>query len=204
METTELPRRVQAATMWTVAVSGLWLSLATSLETFVDAMSSNLEELKKQYCGAEPIPDGPRILDELNCDWEEYTQIENYLNRVDQIIQDALFKAQDEDAQVTALLGFVDVQELFDKRVKKLFENDLQCPDEVDTIKKQFMGQLNKCMFEFMNPKSRVKFENMTRLQRISCTKELRTAMETRRADLLAKELEKSLDEITDDGVTEA
>jgi len=174
------------------------------LETFVDAMSSNLEELKKQYCGAEPIPDGPRILDELNCDWEEYTQIENYLNRVDQIIQDALFKAQDEDAQVTALLGFVDVQELFDKRVKKLFENDLQCPDEVDTIKKQFMGQLNKCMFEFMNPKSRVKFENMTRLQRISCTKELRTAMETRRADLLAKELEKSLDEITDDGVTEA
>ena len=52
------------------------------LETFVDAMSSNLEELKKQYCGAEPIPDGPRILDELNCDWEEYTQIENYLNRV--------------------------------------------------------------------------------------------------------------------------
>ena len=59
--------------------------------------------------------------------------------QVDQIIQDALFKAQDEDAQVTALLGFVDVQELFDKRVKKLFENDLQCPDEVDTIKKQFM-----------------------------------------------------------------
>ena len=59
-------------------------------------------------------------------------------------------------------------------------------------------GQLNKCMFEFMNPKSRVKFENMTRLQRISCTKELRTAMETRRADLLAKELEKSLDEITE------
>ena len=52
------------------------------LETFVEAMSSNLEELKKQYCGAEPIPDGPRILDELNCDWEEYTQIENYLNRV--------------------------------------------------------------------------------------------------------------------------
>lgn len=53
-------------------------------------------------------------------------------------------------------------------------------------------------MFEFMNPKSRVKFENMTRLQRISCTKELRTAMETRRADLLARELEKSLDEITE------
>lgn len=37
METTELPRRVQAATLWTVAVSGLWLSLATSLGFLVQA-----------------------------------------------------------------------------------------------------------------------------------------------------------------------
>ena len=54
--------------------------------------------------------------------------------------------------------------------------------------------QLNKCMAEFMNGK--LKFSEMSRLQRISCTKILRTAMESRKAELLKVELEKSLNEI--------
>ena len=54
--------------------------------------------------------------------------------------------------------------------------------------------QLNKCMAEFMNGK--LKFSEMSRLQRISCTKVLRTAMESRKAELLKVELEKSLNEI--------
>ena len=54
--------------------------------------------------------------------------------------------------------------------------------------------QLNKCMAEFMNGK--LKFSEMSRLQRISCTKELRNAMESRMGKLLQFELEKSLNEI--------
>jgi hypothetical protein len=48
--------------------------------------------------------DGP------NCEWEEYEETRNYLTKVDEIIQNALFKAKETDAQMTALLGFVDVQ----------------------------------------------------------------------------------------------
>lgn len=59
--------------------------------------------------------------------------------QVDEVIQDALFKVEDDSAQMTALLGFVDIQGLFDKRVKKLFEDELVCPDEVTTIKKDYM-----------------------------------------------------------------
>merc|ERR1712025_930480 len=114
-------------------------------------------------------------------------------------IQDALFKVEDDSAQMTALLGFVDIQGLFDKRVKKLFEDELVCPDEVTTIKKDYMTQLNTCMAQFMNTKR--KFTDMSRLDRISCTKELRNNMETRMADLLKTELENSLNEIdTGDG----
>merc|ERR1719420_86699 len=102
-------------------------------------------------------------------------------------------------AQMTALLGFVDIQGFFDKRVKKLFEDELVCPDEVTTIKKDYMTQLNTCMAQFMNTKR--KFTDMSRLDRISCTKELRNSMETRMADLLKTELENSLNEIdTGDG----
>merc|ERR1719282_992641 len=118
---------------------------------------------------------------------------------VDEVIQDALFKVEDDSAQMTALLGFVDIQGLFDKRVKKLFEDELVCPDEVTTIKKDYMTQLNTCMAQFMNTKR--KFTDMSRLDRISCTKELRNSIETRMADLLKTELENSLNEIdTGDG----
>jgi hypothetical protein len=54
--------------------------------------------------------------------------------------------------------------------------------------------QLNKCMAQFMNGK--LKFSEMSRLQRISCTKELRDAMDLRMGKLLQFELEKSLNEI--------
>ena len=59
-------------------------------------------------------------------------------------------------------------------------------------------SQLNKCMAEFMNTK--LSFKDMSRLQRITCTKVLRGAMETRMGILLQSELQKSLDDIAGSG----
>jgi len=186
--------KMTKAPMW-MLVNTTIFSGADELEVMVDAMITQLEELLKQYCGADEVTvtrtggdEGP------NCEWEEYQQTKEYLIKIDEIIQESLFKAKDDSAQMTALLGFVDIQGLYDKRVKKLFEDELVCPDEVKTIKKEYMAQLNKCMAEFMNGK--LKFSEMSRLQRISCTKELRNAMESRMGGLLKMELEKSLNEI--------
>lgn len=49
-------------------------------------------------------------------------------------------------------------------------------------------------MAVFMN--SKLKFTEMTRLERLECTKTLRASMEKRRSDLLTSELEKSIDQI--------
>ena len=54
--------------------------------------------------------------------------------------------------------------------------------------------QLGRCMAEFMNGK--LKFSQMSRLQRIGCIKELRTMMESRMGELLKAELESSLNGI--------
>ena len=106
----------------------------------VDAMIDQLEEILQQYCGSDKVApvslnkdDGP------NCEWEEYEQTKEYLVKVDEVIQESLFKAKDDSAQMTALLGFVDIQGLYDKRVKKLFENEVVCPDEVKMIKREYM-----------------------------------------------------------------
>merc|ERR1712241_530997 len=94
---------------------------------------------------------------------------------VDEVIQDALFKGGDDSEKATVLIKFVEIQSLYDDRVKKLFEDKLVCPGEVQIIK-------------------------ATRLQRIGCIKVLRTAMEDRMSELLRIELEQSLNQINQGG----
>jgi len=187
--------KMTKAPMWMLVNTTIFSGI-DELEVMVDAMIIQLEELLQQYCGSDEVTPSTQTSDDdgPNCEWEEYEQTKEYLIKVDEIIQEALFKAKDDSAQMTALLGFVDIQGQYDKRVKKLFEDELVCPDEVKMIKKEYMTQLNKCMAEFMNGK--LKFSEMSRLQRISCTKELRNAMESRMGKLLQFELEKSLNEI--------
>ena len=37
------------------------------------------------------------------------------------------------------IITVVDLQAMFDKRVKKLFEEEVRCPGELDQIKKNYM-----------------------------------------------------------------
>ena len=124
--------------MWMLVNTTIFAEIS-QVELMVDAMIAQLEEMRTQYCGVEPKYIDPTPVDGPNCEWEEYENTKKYLSAVDQIIQDALFKAKDDNAQMTALLGFVDIQALFDKRVKALFEANLECPDEVNQIKQTYM-----------------------------------------------------------------
>jgi len=180
------------APMWMLVNSTIFSEMS-EVDIMVTAMIEQLEMMLTNYCGEEGTTrklrtEGP------NCDWEEHEQTKEYLDKVDDIIQNALFKATDDSDQMTALLGFVDIQGMLDKRVKKLFEEELICPEEVTVLKQQYMGQLNKCMAQFMNRD--LKFSEMSRRERITCTKGLRDTMEDRMAKLLQRELEKNLNEI--------
>jgi len=181
--------------MW-MLVNTTIFSDVSELELMINAMITQLDKQLIESCNTD-IVDDPNTDDgteDRNCEWEEYTETKEYLIKVDDVIQDALFKGNDESARMTALIGFVDIQSMFDGRVKKLFEEKLECPGEVQIIKKDYMNQLNKCMAEFMNQK--LKFADLSRLQRISCTKGLRNSMESRMSVLLKSELEKSLNDI--------
>merc|ERR1711936_1113192 len=182
------------APMWMLVNTTIFADMS-ELEVMIDTMISELKSQLAESCSATgPADPSPELPEARNCEWEEYTETKDYLVKVDDVIQDALFKGNDESARMTALIGFVDIQSMFDGRVKKLFEEKLECPGEVQVIKKDYMGQLNKCMAEFMNQK--LKFSDLTRLQRISCTKVLRNTMESRMSELLKSELEKSLNDI--------
>lgn len=180
--------------MWMLVNSTIFGSIEET-QVMAVALIDLMKGLKVQFCGVEdgdPIRD---IGDEgPNCQWEEYQQTKEYLEKIDDLIQDNLFKSTDDGSKLNAILGFVEIQSQFDTRVKKLFENELICSEEATFIKKTYMDQLQACMIEFMSP--RVKFSEMSRQDRIQCTKNLRTTMETRMADLLRVELENSLNDI--------
>jgi len=182
--------------LWMLVNETIFTPSLDSLSITVVAAANMSDLLLADYCSESPAPP---TTDNPSCNREEYEATGKYLEKVDEIIQEALFKADKKDAQVTALSGFVDLQRMFDNRVKALFQNKLACgPTEVDHIKKNYMSQLNKCMAEFMN--RRLKFEEMSKGQRIDCTKVLRTKMEERMSELLSLELDQSFNQIQEQG----
>lgn len=109
------------------------------LEVMIGTLIDLLQQELGNYCGND---DGQRKIKQTEgpkCDWEEYEQTKEYLGKIDEIIQDSLFKDSGEESKLDAILGFVEIQGMLDKRVKKLFEDELTCPDEVSVIKKQYM-----------------------------------------------------------------
>jgi hypothetical protein len=140
-------------------------------------------------CSSTPRPPPPPE----NCEWNEYEQTKLYLERVDQTIQESLFK-NGQASRVGALLAFVELQGMMDNRVKELYEDQtvLHCPNEIPFIKKKYMHTLGDCMQEFMDTNEEG-FGKLTRLRRISCTKRLRSMMEQRMADLLTFEINTNL-----------
>merc|ERR1712088_776519 len=187
--------------MWMLVNTTIFDTLDNVIQ-MVDAMDDQLKVKRGEYCDDDPSP--PPSTDS-NCEWEEYEETRNYLVKVDEVIQESLFKEADEgkaaEKKMNTLIGFVDLQAMFDKRVKKLFEEEVRCPGELDQIEKNYMVTLNKCMIDFMKPK--LKFEELSRFQRISCIKGLRNQLEDRTAELLQFELENSLAAINNEQAAE-
>merc|ERR1711892_1355150 len=155
------------------------VQLEITVGTLVELLNQQLENYCAKGNNQKRInqEEGPK------CDWEEYEQTKEYL-----------FKDPNESSKLDAILGFVEIQGMVDKRVKKLFEDQLICAEEVLIIKNQYMLQLNKCMAQFMN--NNLRFSRMSRIQRISCTKELRNTMEERVTALLKKELDDTFNQL--------
>jgi len=179
---------------WMLVNATIFTPTAGEIIVIVTTMEELLNMKLEQYCGSQGNT-GRTVLS--NCKWDEYEATKPYLDKLDTIIQENLFKANEDEDKMEALLGFVDLQGMLEKRVKVLFQNKLACPKEVDVIKKQYMDHVTQCMAQMMNP--RIQFETLSRRARIECTKELRTVVEGRIQTLLEDELEESLNNIGGD-----
>ena len=121
--------------MWMLVNTTIFDTLE-NVVAMVNAMDEQLKLKRGVYCKEGPVPPPTNT----NCEWEEYENTKTYLVEVDKTIQENLFKAADSpDAKRDTLLGFVQIQSQFDARVKKLFEDEVRCPEELEQIKKTYM-----------------------------------------------------------------
>lgn len=183
------------------AVKGpLWMMVNVSIfETedvlgeMITALEAALDEMGGKYCSSIPRPVDPKTGEDDTCDLEEINKARDFIQEIDDIISENLFKAGDDDVQARrdAMLGIIDLKSAMDDRVRQLYIGEPICHEEVHQIKNTYNDQLTKCLGEMMNP--RVDFGSKSRAERVQCVKELRIAIEDRRGVLLLREVEKSI-----------
>ena len=124
---------------WMLVQTAIQGEGVSQLEIMIGTLVERLRQQLENYCAKGNNQKRINQEEGPKCDWEEYEQTKEYLIKVDEIIQDSLFKDPNESSKLDAILGFVEIQGMVDQRVKKLFEDQLVCAEEVSVIKNQYM-----------------------------------------------------------------
>lgn len=162
-----------------------------TMNEMITALEAALEEMRTEYCGSEGTPriEEPETTDE--CDINEIEQAKTWIVDIDDIISKYLFKEGEDDSRKNAMLGYIDLKASMDDRVRKLFQDNLTCKEEVEQIKNIYTNMLTECLAELMNP--RLRFDELDRSSKVQCIKSLRVTIEDRRGELLMREIEQRI-----------
>ena len=76
-------------------------------------------------------------LDIPDCEQAEYENASNFLSKIDKILKEANIITN--TGKTVLILGYLDLQSMFNTRVSQLYEDQLCCPQEVQSIKKIYM-----------------------------------------------------------------
>lgn len=164
-----------------------------TMTQMIGALEAALTEIREGYCGPANVTEPVARIEESNCFLDEINTAKEFIVDIDNIIAEDLFKTEKADARKEAMLALIDMKSNMDERVRRLFQENLQCKEEVEQIKNVYAGMLTECLAELMNP--RYRFEDTPRAQRVACIKGLRIAIEERRGELLMREIELRINE---------
>merc|ERR1711935_413328 len=175
--------------LWTLVKSSLVKDAPPGqIEVFLMYIIDILRQEIKTKCEGSSSPTINTKGESEDCDREEFENTEDLREKVDNVIQNSLFKVKGDESRVEAILEFVDVQRLIEERVQALFENGMKCPDEVVTLKRFYMSKVQECRAGLMEMADR--FASSKRSERLSCAKDLRFIMERRSEEILRNQLE--------------
>merc|ERR1719237_965799 len=100
---------------WMLVNATIFTPSSGEVIVIVRTMEEVLNMKLGKYCGSQ---ENARRTVNGNCKWDEYEATKPYLEQLDLIIQENLFKANEEEDKMKALLGFVDLQGMLEKSLK--------------------------------------------------------------------------------------
>jgi len=179
------------APLWMVVNLTLFGETQLVYEMVYSLKVALLELRSREFCRGEERPTPPPE----TCALQEIEQSSKWIEEIDTIIQENLFKADDPiEARKQALLGFVSLRSLMEERVRDLYKQELACPDEAHQIKHIYSETLTECIQEMMNPRYKLP---KNRAERVQCIKQLRVDIEQRRGELLFVQIQDRIRAVT-------
>merc|ERR1712106_831784 len=130
------------------AIRGLFWSLANITivsgdeETIlyqIDVTVKFLEDKLAKDCETVIESENQVDMDVTDCEEAEYEHASNFISLIDNTLKEA------KSGGTALMLGYLDLQSMFNTRVSQLFEGQLCCSEEVQVIKKIYMTQISEC-----------------------------------------------------------
>ena len=104
-----------------------------------DDMLDQLERYLEVYCDYAHHPSDLGIETRPSCEMVEYGQTKKYVELIDELIHNYLLEKREIPDPNMVILQILKIQEMFDERLKILYEERLMCADEAKTIKNEYM-----------------------------------------------------------------
>ena len=103
----------------------------------IDAAINSLDDNLERVCGkVESIHDKDEF-DIPDCEQAEYDHASEFISQIDKTLKTRNINTK--EGKTSLMLGYLELQSMLNTRVSELFQDQLCCPQEVESIKKLYM-----------------------------------------------------------------
>ena len=90
-----------------------------------------MDDFRKTFCNEN--------INKQRCQKNEIEATKSYVEKIDRLIQMQFSKDTNDQSKMNTLVGFIEIREMLNKRINRLFQENVVCPDELNQIKQEYM-----------------------------------------------------------------
>ena len=103
----------------------------------IDATINSLDDNLDRVCGKAESSHDIDEFDIPNCEQAEYDHASDFISQIDKTLKTRNINIK--EGKTSLMLGYLDLQSMLNTRVSELFQDQLCCPQEVQSIKMIYM-----------------------------------------------------------------
>ena len=122
---------------WSLANKTIGVDDKKKILLKIDATINSLEDKLEIVCGKVESSDNVNAIDIPECEQAEYDHASDFISQIDKTLKTRNINIK--EGKTSLMLGYLDLQSMLNTRVSELFQDQLCCPQEVQSIKMIYM-----------------------------------------------------------------